>query len=95
FQRKVLSHFLSLKSVDRLVYSTCSIHEEENEEVVQYALEKNKDFELHPISLFNSQKGNKKYKFSDKVIRMDKNDEENIVGFFVALFVRKKTINKF
>ncbi|KCZ82465.1 hypothetical protein H312_00123 [Anncaliia algerae PRA339] len=95
FQRKVLNHFLSLKSVDRLVYSTCSIHEEENEEVVQYALANNKDFELHPISLFNSQKGNKKYKFSDKVIRMEKNSEENIVGFFVALFVRKKTINKF
>ncbi|NXL53372.1 NSUN5 methyltransferase, partial [Podilymbus podiceps] len=39
FQRKVLSHCLSFPALRRLVYSTCSLHREENEDVVQAVLQ--------------------------------------------------------
>ncbi|KAM9615537.1 28S rRNA (cytosine-C(5))-methyltransferase [Morphnus guianensis] len=39
FQRKVLSHALSFPALQRLVYSTCSLHREENEDVVQAVLQ--------------------------------------------------------
>ncbi|NXJ93294.1 NSUN5 methyltransferase, partial [Corythaixoides concolor] len=38
FQRKVLSHALSFPALRRLVYSTCSLHQEENEDVVHAVL---------------------------------------------------------
>lgn len=89
FQKDILNHFLKLESVDKLVYSTCSVHEEEDEEVVKYALENNQNFELEEITGFNLRRGNPKYDFADKVIKVERNEEENIVGFFVALFKRK------
>ncbi|XP_009998511.1 PREDICTED: E3 ubiquitin-protein ligase TRIM50 [Chaetura pelagica] len=39
FQRRVLSHALSFPALRRLVYSTCSLHREENEDVVQAVLQ--------------------------------------------------------
>ncbi|XP_010074003.1 PREDICTED: probable 28S rRNA (cytosine-C(5))-methyltransferase, partial [Pterocles gutturalis] len=39
FQRKVLSHALSFPALQRLVYSTCSLHQEENEDVVHAVLQ--------------------------------------------------------
>uniref|UniRef100_A0A8C3C3T2 28S rRNA (cytosine-C(5))-methyltransferase n=1 Tax=Cairina moschata TaxID=8855 RepID=A0A8C3C3T2_CAIMO len=39
FQRRVLSHALSFPAVQRLAYSTCSVHREENEDVVQAVLQ--------------------------------------------------------
>ncbi|NXI64255.1 NSUN5 methyltransferase, partial [Anseranas semipalmata] len=39
FQRKVLSHALSFPAVQRLAYSTCSVHQEENEDVVHAVLQ--------------------------------------------------------
>lgn len=38
FQRKALSHALSFPALQRLVYSTCSLHREENEAVVEAVL---------------------------------------------------------
>lgn len=40
FQRHILAHALSFPKVQRVVYSTCSIHQEENENVVFSTLEK-------------------------------------------------------
>ncbi|XP_070788231.1 28S rRNA (cytosine-C(5))-methyltransferase isoform X2 [Pituophis catenifer annectens] len=39
FQRKMLAHALQFPALQRLVYSTCSVHKEENEDVVQDVLE--------------------------------------------------------
>ncbi|NXH90041.1 NSUN5 methyltransferase, partial [Edolisoma coerulescens] len=39
FQRRALSHALSFPALRRLVYSTCSLHQEENEDVVQAVLQ--------------------------------------------------------
>ncbi|XP_009706827.1 PREDICTED: putative methyltransferase NSUN5, partial [Cariama cristata] len=39
FQRKVLSHALSFPALWRLVYSTCSLYREENEDVVHSVLQ--------------------------------------------------------
>ncbi|NXS55173.1 NSUN5 methyltransferase, partial [Brachypteracias leptosomus] len=39
FQRKVLSHALGFPALQRLVYSTCSLQRQENEEVVQAVLQ--------------------------------------------------------
>ncbi|XP_014815242.1 PREDICTED: probable 28S rRNA (cytosine-C(5))-methyltransferase isoform X2 [Calidris pugnax] len=39
FQRKALSHALCFPALRRLVYSTCSLHQEENEDVVRAVLQ--------------------------------------------------------
>ncbi|XP_078082143.1 28S rRNA (cytosine-C(5))-methyltransferase [Mustelus asterias] len=39
FQCKALNHALSFPSVERVIYSTCSIHREENEDVVEEILQ--------------------------------------------------------
>ncbi|NWX90677.1 NSUN5 methyltransferase, partial [Nothoprocta pentlandii] len=39
FQRRILSHALSFPALQRLVYSTCSVQQEENEDVVQAVLQ--------------------------------------------------------
>ncbi|NXT24722.1 NSUN5 methyltransferase, partial [Syrrhaptes paradoxus] len=39
FQRKILSHALSFPALQRLVYSTCSVQREENEDVVHAVLQ--------------------------------------------------------
>ncbi|KAF4082099.1 hypothetical protein AMELA_G00147810 [Ameiurus melas] len=46
FQLRCLNHALKFPKLQHLVYSTCSIHTQENEEVVSVCLEKNPDFSL-------------------------------------------------
>lgn len=87
FQCMILNHALSFNP-KKVVYSTCSVHNEEGEDVVQEALTKNPDYVLEKISL----KGNENYKnvddIQDKVIRIEKIDGIQ-TGFFVALLKRK------
>mmetsp|Transcript_7340 Transcript_7340/g.11605 ORF Transcript_7340/g.11605 Transcript_7340/m.11605 type:complete len:222 (-) Transcript_7340:27-692(-) len=46
FQKEILAHALSFPSVVRVAYSTCSVHNEENEEVVKAILQKFPEFQL-------------------------------------------------
>ncbi|ORX48495.1 S-adenosyl-L-methionine-dependent methyltransferase [Hesseltinella vesiculosa] len=95
FQISVIEHAMKFPRAKRIVYSTCSIHAQENEHVVQTILTKHPDFSLAPrssvlptwqrrglpneMSLFNDQAQN--------VVRtLPSEDLTN--GFFVACFVR-------
>ncbi|KAI1893700.1 hypothetical protein AGOR_G00126390 [Albula goreensis] len=49
FQLRCLNHALLFPHLQRLVYSTCSIHTQENEEVVSACLQQNKEFRLVPL----------------------------------------------
>ena len=40
FQTAILSHAMRFASARRIIYSTCSVHEEENEQVVERGLRK-------------------------------------------------------
>lgn len=79
---------MKFPGVARLTYSTCSIHVEENENVVQKVLEINPDFELVPALPEWHQRGLNLFPNSDFCIRC--NPETDLMhGFFVALFQRK------
>ena len=91
-QTKLLLHALSFPGVKRVTYSTCSVHAEENEEVVAAILsnpEVSASFKLKKCLPGWQGRGDPKYPFADKVVRADpKRDLCN--GFFVALFQRRK-----
>ncbi|XP_067024171.1 28S rRNA (cytosine-C(5))-methyltransferase-like isoform X2 [Acropora muricata] len=89
FQLSILNHALSFPSVKRAVYSTCSIHQEENEDVVEAALKaKNDRFTLEHCLPSWTHRGKNVFQGAEKCIRASP-DEDNTNGFFVALFARK------
>ncbi|XP_076044684.1 28S rRNA (cytosine-C(5))-methyltransferase-like isoform X3 [Oratosquilla oratoria] len=93
FQASILNFALSFANVKSVIYSTCSIHEEENEEVVSEALEKFGDhFELENLGgKLNGWKhfGEKKYPFGYLCLKTNISLDK-CHGFFVAKFVRKE-----
>ncbi len=65
---------MSFPNVERIVYSTCSIHEEENENVVRYALENcNKNFQLVNIleDKWTNGRGITKTDYDKNVLHLD------------------------
>lgn len=93
FQLTALQHAMSFNSVERIVYSTCSLHEQENEFVVKQALDSNPCWKLcspHCLRKWKRRGHDVPGLTKDQskcLIRADRGDETN--GFFVAYFERK------
>jgi 25S rRNA (cytosine2278-C5)-methyltransferase len=90
FQCVILKHALSFPDAERVVYSTCSIYEKENENVVSEMLKSMPNWTLlkNPFPEWPT-RGLEKFSFFKDVIRSDPN-KDDCIGFFVACFVRKK-----
>ena len=93
FQRSMISFCMrSLPNLTHLVYSTCSVYPQEDEEVVEFILKEHPQFELaNALDGLWSQRGFSKEKWAfnaEYCIRENPLEKEND-GFFVALFKRK------
>jgi 16S rRNA (cytosine967-C5)-methyltransferase len=82
-QERILNQSaLMLKRGGRLVYSTCSVEREENEEVVARFLDQNADFKQVPLSLYANLSGD------DGAARIWPH-KQGADGFFIAAFERR------
>lgn len=95
-QIKLLAHAMkTFPAAERIVYSTCSVYPEENEEVVQRCLEWYPHWELiKPIEFAEKWKsfGSPKYKHIGKKCLYARPDVDMTNGFFVALFQRREDV---
>ena len=74
-----------------MVYSTCSLFEEENEQVVEYVLEQmGENWELEKALPRWKHRGLRSYKVGEFCIRASPSEDQTN-GFFVARFHRKTT----
>lgn len=77
-----------LKKGGKLVYSTCSIINDENENIINEFLEKNKGFSIEKIKLDNNYKFFKKFIKTNGCLQVYQNERTD--GFFIASIVRNK-----
>ncbi|KAK2640100.1 hypothetical protein Ddye_027895 [Dipteronia dyeriana] len=93
FQKKALEHALSFPAVERVVYSTCSIDQIENEDVVQSLLPVAISYGFQLATPFPKwhRRGLPVFDGSEHLLRT--NIVKDKVGFFIALFVRKDMVN--
>ena len=93
-QKKILQSCSKyLKKGGNLIYSTCSILKEENENIVEDFLKDNKDFEIVPIDIEKNKKIiNKeffeKYKKLNKYFQVYQNNYTD--GFFICKLTKKQ-----
>lgn len=92
-QSRMLSHAMrAFTKAKKIVYSTCSIHPEENEKVVNECLEMCPDWKLiKPLEFAEKWKhfGSPKFKHVGKKCIYAKSDIDLTDGFFVAVFERE------
>ncbi|KAK1549910.1 hypothetical protein Q3G72_010116 [Acer saccharum] len=93
FQKKALEHALSFPAVERVVYSTCSIDQIENEDVVQSLLPLAISYGFQLATPFPKwlRRGLPVFDGSEHLLRTDVIEDKE--GFFIALFVRKDMVN--
>ncbi|XVE97733.1 hypothetical protein REPUB_Repub03eG0043900 [Reevesia pubescens] len=89
FQKKALAHALSFPQVERIVYSTCSIHQIENEDVVKSVLPlaASHGFQLATPFPQWHHRSLPVLEGSEHLLRTDPVEDKE--GFFIALFIRK------
>jgi len=104
FQLLILKHAMSFPQVQRIVYSTCSVHDTENEHVVASALdEANEQIEeealqwnfVSPLALQGwDRRGHEVSGLTEEqakcLARVDGTDGDDTNGFFVSYFERKR-----
>ncbi|KAM4795389.1 28S rRNA (cytosine-C(5))-methyltransferase [Rhinophrynus dorsalis] len=93
FQQSALSHALSFPSVQLVAYSTCSFHQEENEDVVRSILDQNPNFSLVNALPSWPMRGLSTFPGSDCCLRASLSDTLTN-GFFVAIFQRTSKTNE-
>ncbi len=97
FQLRALLHAMSFSQVNRIVYSTCSVLEVENEGVVADALRKRDDWVLSKCLPQWDRRGRHTRGLSvdqaDCLVRVEPSLGDETNGFFVALFIRRDTIS--
>lgn len=88
FQAQVVKHAMSFPAVLRVSYSTCSINQEENEDVVRQVLEARPDFELIRALPAWHRRGVDVFPAADFCLRCTPGVDQTH-GFFVAVFQRR------
>jgi len=89
FQIQILDKAMGLPNAKKVVYTTCSLYEEENEHVVLECLKKHPQFEVVEALPQWRKRGVPGYAFSDLVVRCDAETETR--GFFLACLRRKSS----
>ncbi|TKY74879.1 28S rRNA (cytosine-C(5))-methyltransferase [Spatholobus suberectus] len=89
FQRKALQHALLFPAVERIVYSTCSINQIENEDVIKSVLPIAESYGFQLAKPFPEWqcRGLPVFEGSECLVRID--PAKHGEGFFIALFARK------
>ncbi|KAJ3160843.1 putative 28S rRNA (cytosine-C(5))-methyltransferase [Geranomyces michiganensis] len=91
FQAKAILHAFQFPKIKKVVYSTCSKHREENEDVVQKVLAAQTEFILAPKPFSQwTRRGLPLFDGAENVIRTEPR-EDHCIGFFVALFERRSS----
>ncbi|EFJ21036.1 hypothetical protein SELMODRAFT_107682 [Selaginella moellendorffii] len=92
FQKAALCHALSFPAVERVVYSTCSVNQRENEDVIQSVLEhaRSHKFKLGTVLPDWPHRGLPVFDGAQHLLRTDALRDKTD-GFFVALFVRERS----
>ncbi|XP_040998398.1 25S rRNA (cytosine-C(5))-methyltransferase NSUN5 [Juglans microcarpa x Juglans regia] len=95
FQKKALAHALSFPAAERVVYSTCSIHQIENEDVIESVLPLAASYGFQLATPFPQwqRRGLPVFQGSQHLLRTD--PAEDGEGFFIALFTKEDSINHF